>query len=150
MDPVIFKKNPVLGILRGMEADVIEPLAETVIGAGLGAIEITMNSKGAAGLIDRMARCAKGRAFLNDVREMFENLGNVRYIMGKLPEAIRAYNLSLWQEPNNTRVLKNLAGVLSRMGRTGEATRLWNRLRQLAPQDPDVQRVFHANPAAHP
>ena len=82
--------------------------------------------------------------------EMFENLGNVRYIMGKLPGAMRAYNLSLWQDPNNIRVMKNLAGVLSRMGRMAEVNRLWNRIRQLAPQDPDVQRVFHANPAVHP
>lgn len=56
-----FKKKPIIGILRGIEADCIEPLAETVISAGLGAIEITMNTKGAAGLIGKMVRCAKGR-----------------------------------------------------------------------------------------
>ena len=61
MDLSIFKKSPVLGILRGVEPDVIEPLAETVIAAGLEAIEITMNTRGAAGLIDKMVRSAKGR-----------------------------------------------------------------------------------------
>ncbi len=58
MDIAKFKKLPILGILRGIEPDCIEPLAETVISAGLGAIEITMNTKGAAGLIRRMAAAA--------------------------------------------------------------------------------------------
>jgi 2-dehydro-3-deoxyphosphogluconate aldolase/(4S)-4-hydroxy-2-oxoglutarate aldolase len=61
MDLSIFKKRPVLGILRGIGPDVIEPLTETVIGSGLEAIEITMNTKGASGLIDDMVRCARGR-----------------------------------------------------------------------------------------
>jgi len=82
--------------------------------------------------------------------EMFENLGNVRFISGNLPGAARAYNLSLWQDPKNTHAMKNLATVSSKLGRQGEAIQLWNRLRQLAPQDPDVQRVFHANLPAHP
>lgn len=61
MDIEKFKKRPVLGILRGIESDLLEPLTETVISSGLGAIEITMNTKGAGGLISKMARCAKGR-----------------------------------------------------------------------------------------
>lgn len=61
MNVADFKKKPVLGILRGVEADIIAPLAETVISAGLRAIEITMNTKGAAGLISKMAACAKKR-----------------------------------------------------------------------------------------
>ena len=47
--------------MRGIEPDCIESLTETVVGAGLEAIEITMNTKGAADLIDSMVRCAKGR-----------------------------------------------------------------------------------------
>ena len=61
MDIIKFKKRPVLGILRGIEPDVIEPLTETVISAGLGAIEITMNTKGAEGLIKKMVLRANGR-----------------------------------------------------------------------------------------
>lgn len=61
MDIAKFRKKPVLGILRGVESDIIEPLMECVISAGLGAIEMTMNTKGAAGLITKMARQAKGR-----------------------------------------------------------------------------------------
>lgn len=56
-----FKKKPVLGILRGIESDCIEPLTEAVISAGLEAIEITMNTEGAAELIRKMVKCAQGR-----------------------------------------------------------------------------------------
>ena len=57
----IFKKKPVLGILRGIGPELIEPLADTVISAGLETIEITMNTGRAAFLIGKMARRAKGR-----------------------------------------------------------------------------------------
>jgi len=82
--------------------------------------------------------------------EMFENLGNVRFTRGQLAGAARAYRLSLWQGPDNTRVMKNLAAVFSRLGNQAEVLRLWNRIRQIAPQDPDLQRVFHANVQTHP
>lgn len=82
--------------------------------------------------------------------EMFENLGNVRFILGKFPEAAKAYRMSLWQSPNNLRVMKNLASVLSRLGQQAEVRDLWNQIRVLAPQDPDVLRVFHGNITAHP
>ena len=58
--------------------------------------------------------------------------------------------MSLSQGPNNVRVMKNLAAVMSRLGRQGETIRIWNRIREVAPQDPDLQRVFHGNAAAHP
>ena len=48
-----FRRRPLLGILRGIEPTDLEPLFETVIASGLQAIEITMNTKGAAGLIRR-------------------------------------------------------------------------------------------------
>jgi tetratricopeptide (TPR) repeat protein len=81
---------------------------------------------------------------------MFENLGNVRFVRGDLAGAARGYKLSLWQDPKNVRAMKNLAAVYSRLGRQGEVIRLWNEVRRTAPQDPDLQRVFHANPAIHP
>ncbi|MFA4933029.1 MAG: bifunctional 4-hydroxy-2-oxoglutarate aldolase/2-dehydro-3-deoxy-phosphogluconate aldolase [Candidatus Omnitrophota bacterium] len=46
-----FKAKPILGILRGAELQIIEPLVETVISAGLESLEITMNTSGAAELI---------------------------------------------------------------------------------------------------
>jgi 2-dehydro-3-deoxyphosphogluconate aldolase/(4S)-4-hydroxy-2-oxoglutarate aldolase len=61
MDINSFKKLPVLGILRGIEADEIEPIMETVVSAGLRTIEITMNTPGAPGLIKRMVKTAQKR-----------------------------------------------------------------------------------------
>lgn len=61
MNVKLFRKKPVLGILRGISPEVVEPLTETVISAGLGFIEITMNTKSAPDLIDKMVRHAKGR-----------------------------------------------------------------------------------------
>lgn len=51
MDVARFKEKPLMGILRGIEPGIIEPLVETVISAGLETIEITMNTEGAPGLI---------------------------------------------------------------------------------------------------
>jgi 2-dehydro-3-deoxyphosphogluconate aldolase / (4S)-4-hydroxy-2-oxoglutarate aldolase len=51
-----FRKKPLLGILRGIEPAALEPLFETVISSGLEAVEITMNTKGAAGLIKRAVK----------------------------------------------------------------------------------------------
>jgi 2-dehydro-3-deoxyphosphogluconate aldolase / (4S)-4-hydroxy-2-oxoglutarate aldolase len=51
-----FKKLPVMGILRGIESDVITPLIETIIASGLETIEITMNTKDAAKLIKKTVK----------------------------------------------------------------------------------------------
>ena len=64
MDVAVFKKKPILGILRGAASDLIEPLVETVIKAGLETLEITMNTAGAAELIRRTKRIASGRLSL--------------------------------------------------------------------------------------
>ncbi len=45
---------PILGILRGIDLEIMPPLMETIISCGLETIEITMNTKNAAELI----RCA--------------------------------------------------------------------------------------------
>ena len=46
-----FKRQPVMGILRGIEDDCIEPIIEAVIESGLRTIELTMNTPNAAKLI---------------------------------------------------------------------------------------------------
>ncbi len=61
MDIKEFRKLPLLGILRGVKPDVIEPLVETCVTSGLKAIEITMNTEGAPALINQMKRAAAGR-----------------------------------------------------------------------------------------
>ncbi len=61
MDVARFKKLPLLGILRGIEADSIEPLIETIISSGLETIEIAMNTKGAAELIVKAVKLSDRR-----------------------------------------------------------------------------------------
>lgn len=61
MDVDRFKKLPVLGIIRGIKADVVEPLVEAVYESGLRTIEITMNTPGAAGLIKAAVKSSRNR-----------------------------------------------------------------------------------------
>lgn len=59
MDVARFKKKPLMGIVRGVKIDQIEPLIEAVISSGLETLEITMNTKGAARIILRAKKTAK-------------------------------------------------------------------------------------------
>jgi 2-dehydro-3-deoxyphosphogluconate aldolase/(4S)-4-hydroxy-2-oxoglutarate aldolase len=61
MDLDRFRRLPLLGILRGIEAHDVAPLADVVTAAGLEAIEITMNTSGAPALIGRMVAAAGDR-----------------------------------------------------------------------------------------
>ncbi|MBI4825589.1 MAG: bifunctional 4-hydroxy-2-oxoglutarate aldolase/2-dehydro-3-deoxy-phosphogluconate aldolase [Nitrospirae bacterium] len=61
MDVNRFKELPILGILRGITSESVKPLTETAVSSGLKAIEITMNTPDAAGLISQMVRAADGR-----------------------------------------------------------------------------------------
>ena len=61
MDVARFKEFPLMGILRDVELEAIEPLVETAISSGLETIEITMNTKGAGGLIRRAVEVSKKR-----------------------------------------------------------------------------------------
>jgi 2-dehydro-3-deoxyphosphogluconate aldolase/(4S)-4-hydroxy-2-oxoglutarate aldolase len=55
-----FKQFPIMGILRGVEPDIIEPLTDTVISSGLQTIEIAMNTPAATELIRQMVKSADG------------------------------------------------------------------------------------------
>jgi 2-dehydro-3-deoxyphosphogluconate aldolase/(4S)-4-hydroxy-2-oxoglutarate aldolase len=59
MDVKKFKQLPILGILRGIEPDILEPLLSAIDSAGLKTIEITMNTKGAAELIRKAVTLSK-------------------------------------------------------------------------------------------
>lgn len=64
MDLANFKKKPILGILRGVEVDIIEPLIEAVISAGLETLEITMNTADAPELIHKAKKVCRNRLTL--------------------------------------------------------------------------------------
>jgi len=59
-----FKKKPVMGILRGIELEQIEPLIDTVISSGLQTLEISMNTKNAAQIIRRVKKIIQERLVL--------------------------------------------------------------------------------------
>ncbi len=61
MDTELFKELPLMGIVRGVSLDDTEELIEAVIGAGLGTIEITMNTPEAARMISKARDVAGGR-----------------------------------------------------------------------------------------
>lgn len=61
MDINHFKHLPIMGILRGIAEEMVEPIVETAQSAGLETLEITMNTPRAADLIKRMVRAARGR-----------------------------------------------------------------------------------------
>lgn len=64
MDIKRFKKMPLMGILRGAKMEDLEPLIETVLSSGLETIEITMNTKGAPGLIQKAVKLSRGRLMI--------------------------------------------------------------------------------------
>lgn len=61
MDIIKFKKEPILGILRGIEAGCIDGLVDAVTSSGLYSIEITMNTKDSGKLIKKACRAALPR-----------------------------------------------------------------------------------------
>ena len=61
MDVKAFKQQPIMGILRGITLEAVEPLVKTVVEAGLKTIEITMNTDKAAMLIRQMVKFSKGK-----------------------------------------------------------------------------------------
>ena len=56
MDLKKFRERPVLGILRGITHSQLEPLFALIVAGGLRAVEITMNTGGATGLIQTAVR----------------------------------------------------------------------------------------------
>ncbi len=61
MDINRFKQLPIMGILRGIDEEMITPIVEVAQSAGLETIEVTMNTPGASELIKKMVRIAQGR-----------------------------------------------------------------------------------------
>jgi len=59
MDVKKFRKLPIIGILRGVAPDLLEPLIETIIASGLETIEITMNTENAGQLIRKAKSLAR-------------------------------------------------------------------------------------------
>lgn len=87
-----------MGILRGVDKDLIEPLMEAVISAGLETIEITMNSPDASKSIERAAGFSKGRIAVGagtvlsmESMKAAINAGAEYIVMPVLKEDVAAY-----------------------------------------------------------
>ena len=61
MDLNRFKQLPILGILRGIDENMVEPIVETVVASGLKTIEVAMNTQKASRLIHKMIATADRR-----------------------------------------------------------------------------------------
>jgi len=61
MDLADFKTQPLLGIVRGIGLEQVEPVLESAIAGGLETLEITMNTPRAPDLIARAHKIAAGR-----------------------------------------------------------------------------------------
>lgn len=61
MDLARFRQKPLLGILRGVRGDELEPVLESAIAGGLESLEITLNTAGAPELIARAREIAGDR-----------------------------------------------------------------------------------------
>ncbi|MBN2406279.1 MAG: bifunctional 4-hydroxy-2-oxoglutarate aldolase/2-dehydro-3-deoxy-phosphogluconate aldolase [Elusimicrobia bacterium] len=75
-----FARLPFIGIIRGAGPRYIDGLVEAVCAGGLKTIEITMNTPGAAGVIERAAAAAGGRleigaGTVTDMKELHAALG---------------------------------------------------------------------------
>lgn len=64
MDVFEFKKQPIMGIVRGLTKEQVEPLIEAVVSSGLKTLEITMNTQGAAEVIRKARKIAQNRLVL--------------------------------------------------------------------------------------
>ncbi|MBU3911199.1 MAG: bifunctional 4-hydroxy-2-oxoglutarate aldolase/2-dehydro-3-deoxy-phosphogluconate aldolase [Candidatus Omnitrophica bacterium] len=61
MDLLGFNKLPVMGILRDVNPEIIDPLIETIVSSGLKTIEFALNTPGAAATLFRAAKISKKR-----------------------------------------------------------------------------------------
>lgn len=98
MNAAEFKKQPLLGIIRGVKEDEIDPLIEAVLSSGLKTIEITMNTEGAAQLIRKAKTLAGKRLVLGagtvlDMRSLKSALdsGATFIVMPVLVKEVLAY-----------------------------------------------------------
>jgi tetratricopeptide (TPR) repeat protein len=71
------------------------------------------------------------------------------YVRTNLPRAEEAYRRAVEIRPDNVDFMKRLATFYQRSNRIPEATECWKKVYALNPQDPDVQKLIHVQPA-HP
>ena len=64
MDLAQFRQLPILGILRGIDAESVQPLTECIVSSGLKSVELAMNTPNAENLIRDMVKISGGRLMI--------------------------------------------------------------------------------------
>jgi tetratricopeptide (TPR) repeat protein len=74
------------------------------------------------------------------------NLGNLCFMRNNLAGAQQYYEEAVRLNPAAIVAMKNLAVIYGKNGQRDRAGQMWMKIRSIAPQDPDVQKVFQAPP----
>jgi O-antigen ligase len=77
--------------------------------------------------------------------ETYVNLGNLAIMTNNIAKSEYYYNKAIEIYPENTVAIKNLATLYTKIGQKDKAMSMWNKLRLINPQDPDLQRIFSNN-----
>ncbi|MDX1763898.1 MAG: bifunctional 4-hydroxy-2-oxoglutarate aldolase/2-dehydro-3-deoxy-phosphogluconate aldolase [bacterium] len=64
MNILHFRKLPIMGILRDIDAGMVGPIVEILHSSGLKTIEVTMNTPGAPALISELIRLSRGEVYV--------------------------------------------------------------------------------------
>jgi len=74
--------------------------------------------------------------------ETYTNLGNLRYMAGDLKKSGEYYQKAIQLSDTNVSAMKNYIIVLNKTGRTQEVPKLLQRIHEVNPQDPDLQKMM--------
>jgi len=80
----------------------------------------------------------------DEYAESYLDLGNSRFMKGDLKKSEEYFKKALELVPDYVNAMKNLAILYSRTNRQELAIKTWQKIRFLAPNDPDVVKVFGA------
>ncbi|MFH2069883.1 MAG: O-antigen ligase family protein [Elusimicrobiota bacterium] len=88
-----------------------------------------------------------GSRRFHEYSETHMNLGNLSYLSNDMKKAEGHYLKAVEYKPDNASAMKNLIIIYNGQKRQDDALRLWYRMREVAPNDPDVQKMFSRPPA---
>jgi tetratricopeptide (TPR) repeat protein len=74
--------------------------------------------------------------------ETYTNLGNLSFMQNDFKGAEESYKKAVELNPESVNAMKNLAVVYSKLGDFENAKTVWEKLRVMAPNDADVQKMF--------
>lgn len=94
-------------------------------------------------LDDAVKTCRRGLALHPGFLSARLTLGRSLHALGYLNEAAAELEAVLAGLPDSVAALRALSDIRRQQGRSAEAARLHEQMLQLAPLDPDLQRIFH-------